>query len=298
MLFINNIMIKNLIISQGGNYIYTFVGTLYVLNEKNMLNNIKNYYGVSAGSILCVMLALKYKIDEIKTTLIKFDLNKVVIGLNISNFLLAGGLVDTKNFEKIVKSVIFFKTKNKNYTFKNLYDEYNINLNIFATCIEDHKLQVFNHSETPNIPIWKAVIASCCVPILFYPYKIKINNKKLHFIDGAISNIYPANFIPIDEYRNTIGICYSTCYSCKFNNFIIQYLINILLLLINNEKTNYNIYKDFTINIDIPSDIDFTPLEIINDDIKNKLYEHGIMCANNYFSNLKKNCKITRAHSI
>jgi len=291
-------MIENLVISQGGNNIYTFIGVLSYLNDRKLLNYIKNYYGVSAGAIVSTFLALKYDINEIKQTLIKVDQNKIFDNLDISNFFVNGGLVDTNNLCKVMKSIIFFKTKKINYSFLKLYNDYKVNLNIFATCIETKKILQFNHVNTPNIPIWKALVASCCVPLLFYPFEIKINKKKLHFIDGAMSNVYPINFIPIDQLNRTLGICYNTCYSCQFDNFLLQYLINIILLLINNEKTNYIIYKDLTIFVDIPSELDINVIDFINNEQKIKLFDHGILCAKTYYDNKKFKNKLTRSKSF
>ena len=62
---------KNLVISSGGINLLCLLGSLKYLNENNLLNNIKCYFGCSAGAILTTMLALDYTLDEMKNFFIQ-----------------------------------------------------------------------------------------------------------------------------------------------------------------------------------------------------------------------------------
>jgi NTE family protein len=242
---------KNLVISSGGVIILSLLGSLKYLNENNLLKDIKCYFGVSAGAILSVMLALDYTIDEIKDFLINFDLLKMVGNYDLLNFIDNYGFSLGENHTIIAQSIIIYKLgkENKDYTFKQLYDDKNIELNIFATCVEDKTLWRFSHNSNENVPIWKALIASSNIPFIFAP--IEIDNKT--FIDGAAINVYPINYVPDNEINETIGLYVNNNHNIDLNylNNIpnLKYYLEIIFLYIVH-KFNYS-YKN-TIKISLP----------------------------------------------
>jgi NTE family protein len=281
-------MIKNLVISSGGIILFSFLGSLKYLNEINYLENVTSFYGVSAGSILCTMLSLGYTIDEIHEFLIKFDILKFIGDNDIINLINDYGLSLGQNRDIIAQTIISYKLgeENINYTFKQLYDEKKIKLNIFATCIEDKNLWKFTYNENHDVPIWKALVASCNIPFLFSP--IEINNKK--FIDGAIIDTFPISYIPKNEIDNTLGIYFDKYYYYNFdlnldneylnNNLNFKYYIEIFVLNIFN-KYNY-CYKN-TIRISLPDK--FKNYEFffdINNEDKHNLINIGYKIAKNY----------------
>ena len=273
-------MIKNLVISAGGIIIYSYIGSLKYLNENNTLKDIKSYYGISAGAILCTMLALDYTIDEITDFFISFDILKFVGDYDVTNFIDDYGFSLGENRDIIAQSIISYKLgeEKKDYTFKQLYDDKKIELNIFATCVEDKTLWKFSHNSNNDVPIWKALVASSNIPFIFSP--IEINNKP--FIDGAVLNSYPINYVPDNELDKTIGI-YFDRYS--FSNFNFNYYINIILLFISN-KHIFN-YKN-TIRISLPKKYKLYEFkfDICNEE-KNKLIEIGYNITNHYYNILK-----------
>jgi predicted acylesterase/phospholipase RssA len=242
---------KNLVISSGGVIILSLLGSLKYLNENNLLKDVKCYFGVSAGAILCTMLALDYTIDEIKDFLINFDLLKMVGNYDITNLINNYGFSLGENCKIIAQSIIIYKlgNENKDYTFKQLYDDKKKELNLFATCVEDKTLWRFSHISNENVPIWKALIASSNIPFLFAP--IEIDNKT--FIDGAAINVYPINYVPDNEINETLGLYVNNNHNIDLNylNNIpnLKYYLEIIFLYILH-KFNYS-YKN-TIKISLP----------------------------------------------
>lgn len=291
---------KNLVISSGGIYIFSLLGSLKYLKENNMLENVKSYYGISAGSILCTMLALDYTIEEITDFLINFDLLKFVGSYDITNLINNYGLSLGENTKIITESIIIYKLgeENKDYTFKQLYDDKKIELNIFATCIDDKSLWRFSYNSNENVPIWKAIIASSNVPFIFAP--IEIDNKL--FIDGAIINCFPINYVPYDEIDKTIGLYIDYYYNLNIDylddmpNF--KYYLEIILLYITN-KFNYS-YKN-SINISLPKKYkNYTYKFDISNEEKNILINIGYDFTKNYYkilSNKKVVKKLKRSNS-
>ena len=291
---------KNLVISSGGVYIFSLLGSLKYLKENNMLEDTKSYYGISAGSILCTMLALDYTIEEITDFLINFNFLKLLDSYDITNLINDYGISLGENLKIITQSIIIFKLgeENKDYTFKQLYDDKKIELNIFATCIDDKSLWKFSYNSNENIPIWKAIIASSNIPFIFAP--IEIENKL--FVDGAIINCFPINYVSYDELDETIGLYIDYYYNLNIDylNDIpnLKYYLEIILLYVTH-KFNYS-YKN-TINISLPDKYKkYTyKFDICNEE-KNILIDIGYNFTKNYYkilANKKVVKKIKRSNS-
>jgi NTE family protein len=281
-------MKTNLIISTGGIIIYSLIGSLKCLNNNNLLNHIKSFYGISAGSLLCSMLAIGYTIEEIENFFIKFDIKKVVNDCDLNNFFYDFGLSLGNNRDIVMQSIITYKlgSENTNYTFKQLYDDKNIKLIIFATCIEDKTLWKFSYNSNENTPIWQALTASCNIPFIYSP--IVINNK--NFVDGGLINNYPIDFIPKNELDDTIGILYDKYMdnNLNINNNKFNYYLNLLLLLINNK---YNYYLKNTIRIILPDHYKLYELNFhISEEDKLELFNIGFNITKHYIyiDNIKK----------
>jgi predicted acylesterase/phospholipase RssA len=279
---------KNLVISSGGINILCLVGSLKYLNNNNLLNNVKCYFGISAGAILCTMLALDYTIDEIIDFFKNMDFLKFLGKYDVTNFINNYGLSYGESRDIIAQSFIIYKLgeKNKDYTFKQLYDDKKKELHLFCVCVEDKTLWTFSHNSNENVPIWKAMAASCNIPFIFTPFNINNNT----FIDGAIINAYPINYV--DDINDTIGLFISNHnnnidYLDKIPN--LKYYLEILFLYLT-FKTHYS-YKN-TINIILPEKYkNYTYKFDISDEDKNILIDIGYNLTKNHY-NIKASKKI------
>ena len=281
---------KNLVISAGGINILCLIGSLKYLNENNLLNDTKCFFGISAGAILSTMLALDYTIDEMKDFFINFNLLKFIGNYDIINFINNYGFSFGESRDIIAQSIIIYKLgeKNKDYTFKQLYDDTKKELNIFSTCVEDKTLWRFSHNSNENVPIWKAAASSCNLPFIFTP--ININNNT--FIDGGIINSYPNNYIDDNEINDTICLFINNdIINIEYlNNFPnLKYYLEILFLYIISK--NFYPYKN-TINICVPEKYrNYTYKFDISNDDKNILIGIGYNITKHYY-NIIANKKI------
>ena len=291
---------KNLVIGSGGVNILCLLGSLKYLNENNLLNNTKCFFGVSAGAILCTMLALDYTIDEMKDFFINFNLLNFIGEYDITNFINNYGFSLGETRDIIGQSIVIYKLgeHNKDYTFKQLYDNKKKELNIFSVCVEDKTLWRFSHNSNENVPIWKAMASSCNIPFIFTP--ITINNNT--FIDGAIINPYPINFVNDIELNDTIGLWINNNnnninYLESYPN--LKYYLEILFLYISSK--NIGSYKN-TIKICIPDKYkNFTYKFDISNEDKNILIDIGYNITKhqyNIMTNEKKNVlKLKKSNS-
>jgi predicted acylesterase/phospholipase RssA len=322
-------MIKNLVISGGGIKIISILGSLKYLEEKSLIKTIKNFYGTSAGSLLCLLIILGYSSDELVNFIENFDLNKLFI-INTDNFFEDFYSCENNKLEKLVKLLINYKLNKKNYENKSILSvclnkqslindqpdgpEYNkilkINyenitmndlflitkksLTITSVSIKKKKPIYIDHEIYPNLPVWKAILMSCCIPFIFKP--IKWDNDL--FIDGAVVDNFPLSKISYDDIKFTLGInCNIEDGDEKIEELnIYKYLLIIIKLMIKDAKiSSFNI-----ITININNNLISNPLDInITKDIKNKIINEGyLQTKEQYYSLFNKIDTKRRANSI
>lgn len=241
-------MFKNLVLAGGGMKLICILGAIKYLEEKQYLENIEKYYGNSAGSILCMQLNLGFTSCEIINFYNNFDLQKLLT-INIDNIFNEFYLYDNTKFEKLIKLFITYKLgiDNINITLLELYNKTKKILNISAVSLNEKKIMYLSFKTFPNLFVWKAVMMSCSIPLLFKPISY---NSDL-FVDGALIDNFPIIAVPNEELNETLGIevifnIQDEKYIC---NDITDYIYHILQILLNKETTYNSIYNIITIKI-------------------------------------------------
>ena len=238
---------KNIAISGGGlNSIY-FLGAIKYLDEKKLINDLENFSGTSAGSIICLILILGYRYNEFYKILKNYKMSNV-LEMDIFNLTTNYGLYSNTKIKKIINIFIKNKLNIVNPTFKTLYNLTKKKLHIVATNVENGEETVFNVDNSPNVIICDAICASCALPFIF-PYS-EINGNK--YIDGAFINTFPLNIFK-DDLENTIGINMRSHILKKNKKVsdIAQYISNIYDLTLNSLGGNCTNKLLAKINIEI-----------------------------------------------
>lgn len=191
-----NLNYEYIVFSGGGIKGISYCGALEILNELNILGNIKGFAGTSAGSIVASLLAIGYTTDEITDIMTKLDLTDMVDGhtsyfregLNLAQ---TYGMVPGSYVYDLLGSLIEKKTGFADYTIEQLFDDKKIKLVIVSTDMSTSRSRYFYpHSSTEldsKIPIRKAIRASIGIPFLFEPI-IHLNN---YHVDGGVLDNYP-----------------------------------------------------------------------------------------------------------
>jgi NTE family protein len=187
----------SLYLTSGGTHGYSMLGVIFVLEKFNLINNLKKFIGTSVGSLISLLVVLKYSALDIYKIFISQNIeeiyfntyfNKNNIILNLINNL---GIDNGDGINRILE--LFLKEKNLdiNITFKELYDFNNIELIIVASNITHNKLQYFSYKLTPDCNVLLAIKASCAIPLIFNP--IIYENNIL--IDGGVLDGNPNKFV-------------------------------------------------------------------------------------------------------
>lgn len=239
--------LKNLVISGGGIYGISFLGVLKHLDKFNLLDDIQCYYGTSVGSIICFLLIIGYKYNELFDFCQSFDLEKLVNNPNIDNFIESFGFESSNKMLYVIKRLIENKSYSDEITFKELYELKGKKLNITGVCLNDNNVYIFNNETTPDMKILIAIKISCNIPVLFSP--IKYDNKL--WIDGGAIMNYPIDLCR-SEIEETLGISFYDDNFVKTEDItdILTYMSGLVKsIAYGNSKLTIHKYKNNTIKL-------------------------------------------------
>jgi NTE family protein len=199
-------MIQNLVLSGGAVKGLCYVGIIQYLEEISIINKIQNVLGVSIGSVFGMLLCLKITSRQMAgiITLLSSDDLKDIKSENIFTFFQNYGIDSGIKIEKFAKACIKVKLGNEEATFEDLHNwNPNKTLIVMASEITKGEREYFSYQHTPNFPIWKAVRASCSIPMYFHPVK---HEDKI-YVDGGVMCNYPIDYFK-NDIDNTIGIIF------------------------------------------------------------------------------------------
>ena len=160
-----------LALGSGGFRGFALVGVLQALKENNI--PIDFISGASIGSLVAAHYALFQDVDLLKRDISKNAKNKL---LSVMDLGFRGGLVKKDKFQSLVERIFgehtFLETK--------------IPLRVMATDLTSGQAHVFSEGK-----VALSVQASCTVPVLFEPIKIKGHA----FVDGGLSDPVPVEVL-------------------------------------------------------------------------------------------------------
>ena len=248
----------NLLLSGGGLKGLLHLGALKALEERNLLKNIKNYGGASAGSIIGLLLCIGYNYNDIMIIILKINMNKFYDISDVFELLDIYGLMNWDPCERFLRLLLETKFKKKYICFKELYELTNKTLHINAINVNTNEEIIFNYTNSPDIDIVDACLASSSLPFLFSPKIINDN----YYIDPFTVNNCPCNIFSHDL-ENTICLSINDFLNKntykKIDSFQ-NYIMNVFDSLRNySYKNNVKRYKPkITVNLSCNcSPIDF-----------------------------------------
>ena len=106
---------------------------------------------------------------------------------------------------KLFRSWILEKLGSENATFKELMESGGLELRVFSSNLNTKQLHEFSYSNTPNVPLAKAVRASMSVPLFFTAVEIDDHL----FVDGGATFDYPLLAFGNVGISNTLGLAFA-----------------------------------------------------------------------------------------
>ena len=183
--------IKHLVIASGLIYGLSFYGALKECAIKNVYNIdiIESIYATSAGTIIAVLVSLKYDWESIDNYIINRPWNRVFpININtIINAFQSCGILDVGCIKELFSPLFQGRDIDIDISMAEFREFTGIDFHFFATRLDTFETFDINSSTCPDWTVIDAIYASCAVPILFQPY-IKDG---IQYADGAFLTKYP-----------------------------------------------------------------------------------------------------------
>jgi NTE family protein len=180
----------------GGTKGILHLGALKFLEEHNLMKNFEGIYGCSVGSIFATALGFGLNVESLERMCKNFlsfeSLTKLSFN-ELEQSLKKKGLFEMDTFEEFI--VETFASEGLDLRGKLIKDS-KISLFIVSSNITRHIPTVF----TGNIPVLKALRASCCIPLIFCP---QIINDSVYIDGGYLTNIV-LNIIPEKDRSKTL----------------------------------------------------------------------------------------------
>lgn len=166
-----------IVIAGGALKTIYYLGSLTYFFKKQMLNEVKNYVGTSAGAIICFLLSIGYSPFEI--------FKKLLINENLavfSNFQISiNPLID------LIEKMMLDKNIDKNTTLLDHFLSTRKKLFITTFNVTTKKEETLTFKNYPNLLITTALRMSTAIPCLIQPIFFEYN----FFIDAVAINNYP-----------------------------------------------------------------------------------------------------------
>lgn len=169
-----------LALSGGGARGIAHLGVLQALDEAGIKVDVIS--GASAGSIAAAFYAYGYSPSEILKILEKTNLLKIAWPAFSTT-----GLLNIQRTEPIYAK----------YLADDHFEKLQIPLFISTTNLNSGKAEMFNTGS-----VRQAIMASCCIPMIFEPVKIKGQ----HYVDGGIVNNMPTEVLLREHCDYIIGV--------------------------------------------------------------------------------------------
>lgn len=185
-------MIECLVLPSAGYRLISLVGSIKYLQEVKYYErkNIKDIYGVSAGSWLGTIICLTENWDDLVDYVINRPYNKIYQFKvdDYINMIENKGIINIDMIRNFVKPIFDSNDIDiDTITLKEFYDITNINMNIYAVNTTNYISVNFNHKSEPDMRLLEALYMSATVPLVFTP----LFYKNTCYVDGGLHIDYP-----------------------------------------------------------------------------------------------------------
>lgn len=276
--------IKHLVIPGGGPTGIKALGALQYLEQNEFwnINEIETIYATSAGSILTVLLCLKFDWETINDYIIKRPWHEAYqIGVNqILESYSKKGLFDKNITEIFYKPFFDARDISMEITLKEFFEYSKIEIHLFSLEINNFDIIDLSYKTHPDLSLLLAVQMSSAIPILISP--VCIENKC--YVDGGVVCNYPINqcILRADNINEIFGL--RNNYIKNDNNIvknestILEYAMSFIGKLVNNVNLRV---EEKPIPNELVYDVDLMNLSNIkmtlsSKEIRQQLIDNGI----------------------
>lgn len=180
------------------------VGALLELRKHIPFTMIKEWMGVSAGSLLAMCLTIGYTLEELEDFCLRFDFTQIKEMDSVPGWILRMGMDTGDRLERLIHACLHVKGLSSELTFQESQAICGYALRIVVTDLNDATPVMFSPEDTPSYRIADAVRASMTVPVYFQPFMCPVTGH--YYMDGAVVSNYPLFLLPSEEHKKTISL--------------------------------------------------------------------------------------------
>jgi predicted acylesterase/phospholipase RssA len=195
-------------LSGGGICAMAHVGALIELSNYIPLKAVKEWMGVSAGSLVAMLLCIGFTMDELLDFSVRFDFTEIKEMDSVPGWILHFGMDTGERLHRLIQACLHVKGLPSEFTFQDCFTQFGVSLRIVATDVNDACPIIFSPTTTPTYCIADAVRASMSFPYYFQPFICPVSNHYL--VDGAVISNHPLFVLPDEEHSRTLSILIRT----------------------------------------------------------------------------------------
>lgn len=259
----------------------SYIGCIKALEKFIKKDDIEGCIGCSSGSLSSLLYILGYNSSELWEIMSKIDIMEYTDD-KFERLFNQWGLDDGSRIIRLFSAICKQKCPEiDTLTFNDLYKKSGKELVIVGSNITESRVEYFNHKNTPDMLILKALRISISIPYKFVPVKWEGSI----YVDGAVYNTYPVNYY-IDQGKDVLGFLINDIGKLEPIQNLVQYTIGMLISIENMLiKNNIKINSENTVYIKSKiSSISFS----LSVDQKKKLWKNGYLNTVEYFYKKKK----------
>jgi NTE family protein len=194
---------RNLVFEGGGVKGIAYVGAMQVLEQRQILKDIKRVGGTSAGAINALLFALGYTIleqrDILNSTNFKgFMDDSFGVIRDIERLATEFGWYKGEFFSGWIGDLIKKKLGKETATFKDLEEGGRQSLYMTGTNLSTGYSEVFSSERHADMPLASAVRISMSIPLFFAAVRYGENNDV--YVDGGCMTNYPIKLFDRERY--------------------------------------------------------------------------------------------------
>jgi NTE family protein len=194
--------------SGGGICAMAHVGALIELSKHVPHHAIKEWMGVSAGSLVAMCLCVGFTLEELLEFCVRFDFTHIKEMDSVPGWILHFGMDTGERLHRLIQACLHVKGLSSTYTFQECLTQFGLSLRVVATDLNDAAPVIFSPTTTPDYCIADAVRASMSVPYYFQPFICPESGHYL--VDGGVISNHPLFVLPDEEHRRTLSILIRT----------------------------------------------------------------------------------------
>ena len=195
---------KYLIFTGGGARGLSFIGAIRELEKfwgTQFWLELEGIIAVSIGSLIACLLSIGFTSDELLEIGNHFPFERL-LSPQVDNLFEKFGCDSGQQIVAFLTSCFNRKQINPSITFKEFYEQTNINLQVTVSNLHLGKAEFWCAETTPDCPVITGIRASTAIPFIFEP----VQYKNALYVDGGYFAPFPYAYLPTEILEESYGI--------------------------------------------------------------------------------------------